>query len=195
MSASSTLPRTNTWLMSPSVITSVAAEPMLRIDDTGLPISTSRVSTMPWIGARIVALRSSSSARSTAACACATLACASATLRLATTSCTCAAALAGSAPPRARSSRRRATEASTSCCAAELLARARSCGARTRRRAPRPRSCSSRAAPRRLSAPRFGRLQIRARFAHARAEVLLVELDEHVAGPRRSDRRRRSGAR
>ena len=33
--------------MSPSVITSVAVAPMLRIDETGLPISTSRVSTMP----------------------------------------------------------------------------------------------------------------------------------------------------
>ncbi len=67
-------------------MTSVAAAPMLRIDDTGLPISTSRVSTMPRMGARIVAFRSSSSARSTAARACATLAWASATLARATIS-------------------------------------------------------------------------------------------------------------
>ena len=46
MSASSTLPRTNTCSMSPSVITSVALAPRLRMDDTGLPISTSRVSTV-----------------------------------------------------------------------------------------------------------------------------------------------------
>ena len=44
------------------------------MDDTGLPISTSRVSTVPVMGARMVALRSSSSARSTAARACATCA-------------------------------------------------------------------------------------------------------------------------
>ena len=37
MSASSTLPRTNTWSMSPSVITSVAFAPRLRMEDTGLP--------------------------------------------------------------------------------------------------------------------------------------------------------------
>ena len=80
MSASSTLPRTNTCSMSPSVITSVALAPRLRIDDTGLPISTSRVSTVARIGALMVALASSSSARSTAACACATLAVASATV-------------------------------------------------------------------------------------------------------------------
>ena len=53
MSASSTLPRTKTWSMSPSVITSVALAPRLRIDDTGLPISTSRVSTVARIGARM----------------------------------------------------------------------------------------------------------------------------------------------
>ncbi len=67
MSASSTLPRTNTLSMSPSVITSVALAPRLRIDDTGLPTSTSRVSTVPRMGARMVALASSSSARSTVA--------------------------------------------------------------------------------------------------------------------------------
>ena len=42
ISVSSTRPRTNTWEMSPIVTTGVAADPMLRIDDTGLPISTSR---------------------------------------------------------------------------------------------------------------------------------------------------------
>ncbi len=56
MSASSTLPRTNTWSMSPSVITSVAFAPRLRMDETGLPISTSRVSTVPAMGALMVAL-------------------------------------------------------------------------------------------------------------------------------------------
>ncbi len=85
-SASSTLPRTKTRSMSPTVITSEAAEPMFRIDDTGLPTSTSRVSTMPRSGDRMVALRSSSSARSTAARDWATLASASATLAWATTS-------------------------------------------------------------------------------------------------------------
>ena len=50
------------------------------MDDTGLPISTSRVSTVPRIGALMVALASSSSARSTAAPACATWARASFTL-------------------------------------------------------------------------------------------------------------------
>ena len=59
---------------------------MFRIDETGLPISTSRVSTMPCSGERMVALRSSSSARSTAARDWATLASASATLACATTS-------------------------------------------------------------------------------------------------------------
>ena len=72
--------------MSPSVITSVALAPRLRIDDTGLPTSTSRVSTVPRIGALIVALASSSSARSTAARACATFAVASATWARAMTS-------------------------------------------------------------------------------------------------------------
>ena len=67
MSASSTLPRTNTCSMSPRVITRVALAPRLRIDDTGLPISTSRVSTVPRIGALMVELASSSSARSAAA--------------------------------------------------------------------------------------------------------------------------------
>src|SRR3979490_191929 len=51
MSASSTLPRTNTCSMSPSVMTSVAFAPRFRIDDTGLPISTARDSTVPRIGA------------------------------------------------------------------------------------------------------------------------------------------------
>ena len=88
MSTSSTLPRTKTWLMSPIVITSVAADPMFRIEDTGLPISRSRVSTVPLIGALMVAFASSSDARSTAAWACATLASASAILALLTPSCT-----------------------------------------------------------------------------------------------------------
>ena len=65
--------------MSPIVITDVAAAPMLRIDDTGLPTSISRARMRPRIGARIVAFASSSSARSTDACACATLADASET--------------------------------------------------------------------------------------------------------------------
>ena len=63
-------------------MTGVAAEPMLRIDDTGLPISTSRARIVPRMGARMVALASSSSARSVAACACATFAAASATRAL-----------------------------------------------------------------------------------------------------------------
>ncbi len=86
MSASSTLPRTKTFWMSPRVITSVALAPRLRIDDTGLPISMSRVSTMPAIGARIVALRSCSSARSRLARACATCAPASETFACETAS-------------------------------------------------------------------------------------------------------------
>ncbi len=80
MSASSTLPRTKTFSISPSVITSEALAPRLRMDETGLPISTSRVRTVPRMGALIVALASSSSARSTAAPACATWARASFTL-------------------------------------------------------------------------------------------------------------------
>jgi hypothetical protein len=76
--------------MSPSVITSVAAEPMFRIDETGLPISMSRVRTVALIGARIVALASCSSLRSTAAWACATLAVASDSFAWLMPSCTCA---------------------------------------------------------------------------------------------------------
>ena len=54
--------------MSPSTSTSVPLAPRFRIEDTGLPSSTGRESTMPSIGDRIVALSSSSCARSTAAC-------------------------------------------------------------------------------------------------------------------------------
>ena len=54
MSASSTLPRTNTSSMSPSVMTSVAFAPRFRIEDTGLPSSTSRVSTVARMGALMV---------------------------------------------------------------------------------------------------------------------------------------------
>ena len=68
-------------------MTSVAAEPRFRMDDTGLPISTSRDRTTPVMGERIVALVSSSSERSTAACACATEARAWATRASVTPSC------------------------------------------------------------------------------------------------------------
>ena len=74
ISVSSTRPRTNTCEMSPIVMTDVAAAPILRMDDTGLPISTSRARMRPRMGARMVALASSSSARSTDACVCATFA-------------------------------------------------------------------------------------------------------------------------
>ena len=57
------------------------------MDDTGLPISTSRESTMPRMGERMVALASSSSERSTAACAWATAARACATRASLTPSC------------------------------------------------------------------------------------------------------------
>ena len=97
MSASSTLPRTNTLSMSPSVMTSVAFAPRLRIDDTGLPISTSRLSTVARIGARIVALARSSASRSATALACATCARASVTFASLTASCDCAARLRFSA--------------------------------------------------------------------------------------------------
>ena len=73
--------------MSPSVMTRVAFAPRFRIDDTGLPISTSRDSTVPRIGARIVAFAMSSAARSAAALACATCARASVTFAWLMASC------------------------------------------------------------------------------------------------------------
>ncbi len=74
ISASSTLPRTYTSLVSPSVITSVACEPRTRIELTASPTSTSFESTTPFIGLVIVEYRRFSSALSSAALACATCA-------------------------------------------------------------------------------------------------------------------------
>ena len=135
--------------MSPSVITSVALAPRLRIDDTGLPISTSRVSTVPRIGARIVALASSSAARSAAALACATCARGLGHLRLADRELRLRGALAVLRLSSALCA------SSSADCAIELLLeqrlrRARRRGARTRRPALRPRprsSCSCASAP------------------------------------------------
>ena len=134
--------------MSPSVITSVALAPRLRIDDTGLPISTSRVSTVPRIGARMVALARSSAARSAAALACATCARASATFAWLTAELRLRGALAVLGHVDARSAHRRAPTA-RSAAARRATGRARRRGARTRRPALRPRRGSSSAALRR----------------------------------------------
>ena len=90
--------------------------------------------------------------------------------------------------PRAGGSRpARALCASSSACGDQLL-REQLIGAlevraaRTRRRAPRPRSRSSSAAPPRRVG-RLGGLEVRPRLAQARGEFLLVELGEHL--PRR----------
>jgi hypothetical protein len=108
--------------MSPSVITSVAFAPRFRIDDTGLPISTSRESTVPRIGARMVALATSSAARSAAAFACATCARASATFAWLIASCDCAARLRLSATST-RLCASSSGDCAISCCAKSDCAR------------------------------------------------------------------------
>ena len=118
---------------------------------------------MPRIGARIVAFRRSSSARSAAALACATWARASVTFAWLIASCDCAARLRFSATSTALCAS--SSEERRSGLARRALAPARRCGAQIRRRALRPRpmffcSCASapsseaRAAWRLASAPR-----------------------------------------
>ena len=192
MSASSTLPRTNTWSMSPSVITSVALAPRFRIDDTGLPISTSRVSTVPRIGARMVALATSSAARSAAAFACATCARASATLAWLTASCDCAARLRLSATSTSavRVVERRLRD--------QLLLeqRLRALVGAARELDVGPFGFDDVLLQLRLGA--FERARAASRLASRATqrggELLLVELGEHVAFLHRADRRRRCSA-
>ena len=130
----------------------------------------------------MVALRSSSSARSTAARACATLASASATLACATTSWLLAAALAVLGQLEGALRDRRVPPAASELLGVQRLGALVVAPRRTRRPAPRPRRCSSGAAPRRPRSAGVGGLEVGPRLAQPARQVLLVELDQDVAG-------------
>ena len=166
--------------MSPSVMTSVALAPRLRIDETGLPISTSRVSTDPRIGARIVAFAQILVRAIGRRLGLRDLRARLGHLRLADRELRLRGALAVLGHFDARSARRRARTARSGS-ARTASWPARRCGARIRRPDPRLRRGSSAAAPRTPSSEARAACRLASAPRTGGGQQLLVELDEHVA--------------